>query len=410
MGDGRALPRGWTIALIALAVGLRLAFAVGYWNDKPLTRDEREYLSLARGLTSGAGFVYDEEVYAGGIDPFGRAPAYPAWLALLGAGRSVATETPLAVKVAQSLVGGIGVWLIGLLALRLAGTRAGVAAMAIGAVYPPLVWLPAFVFSEALFWPLGLASVWLFDRAHLASRSSARTRWALAAGLCAGLASLVRSVTIIFLVLAGLWWLWQRRWTPLAALTVGACLVVLPWTARNVDAHGRLVLIATDGGVTFWTGNHPLATGEGDMAANPDIRRAHQQLRAAHPDRTEQSMEPIYWSEATAWIRSSPGDWLRLTLKKAYYLVVPTGPSYTLHSGLYYWSTVVSYVPLLLCSLAAAATGRIRWRATPGLWLLTLAAILIALAFFPQERFRIPVIDPALIVAAAAWWRASEAA
>lgn len=410
MVDGKALPRAWTWGLIVLAVATRLVFAVGYWNDKPLTRDEREYLSLARGLTSGAGFVYDEEAYAGGIDPFGRAPAYPAWIALLGAGRSVVTETPLSVKVAQSIVGGFGVWLIGLLAARLAGSRAGVAAMAIAAVYPPLVWLPAFVFSEAVFWPLGLGSVWLFDRAHAADSPGARTRWALAAGLCAGLSSLVRSVTIIFLVLAGLWWLWQRRWIPLAALTVGACLVVLPWTARNMGVHGRLVLIATDGGVTFWTGNHPLATGEGDMAANPEIRRAHQQLRAAHPDRTEQSMEPIYWSEALQWIRSSPDAWAWLQVKKAYYLVVPTGPSYTLHSGLYYWSTIASYVPLLLCALAAAVTGRIRWRATPGLWLLTLAAVLIAVAFFPQERFRIPVIDPALIVAAAAWWRPSEAA
>lgn len=410
MADGKALPRGWTIGLLALAVVARLVFAVGYWQDKPLTRDEREYLSLARGLTTGAGFVYDDEVYAGGIDPFGRAPAYPAWLAMLGAGRAMETDTPLAVKVAQSLIGGVGVWLIGLLAARLAGQRAGLAAMAIAAVYPPLVWLPAFVFSEALFWPLGLASVWLFDRAHQASTAAARTRWALAAGLCAGVASLVRSVTIIFLVFAGCWWLWQRRWVPLTALTIGACLVVLPWTARNVGVHGRLVLIATDGGVTFWTGNHPLATGEGDMAANPDIRLAHLALRAQHPDRTEQSMEPIYWAEALRWIRESPGAWLTLQVKKAYYLVVPTGPSYTLHSATYYWSTVLSYVPVLLLAVGAAATRRIRWRATPGLWLLTLAAIAIALAFFPQERFRIPVIDPALIVVAATWWRERDAA
>jgi hypothetical protein len=30
--------------------------------------------------------------------------------------------------------------------------------------------------------------------------------------------------------------------------------------------------------------------------------------------------------------------------------------------------------------------------------------VLLSLAFFPQERFRIPVIDPALIVCAASWW------
>ena len=35
---------------------------------------------------------------------------------------------------------------------------------------------------------------------------------------------------------------------------------------------------------------------------------------------------------------------------------------------------------------------------------MALSAVLLSLALFPQERFRIPVIDPALIVCAASWW------
>ena len=38
------------------------------------------------------------------------------------------------------------------------------------------------------------------------------------------------------------------------------------------------------------------------------------------------------------------------------------------------------------------------------LLLMALSAVLLSLALFPQERFRIPVIDPALIVCAASWW------
>ena len=52
-------------ALIGAAVvGLiaRLAFGLLYWVDKPLTRDEREYLSLARSLAAGRGFVYDADL------------------------------------------------------------------------------------------------------------------------------------------------------------------------------------------------------------------------------------------------------------------------------------------------------------------------------------------------------------
>jgi hypothetical protein len=36
------------------------------------------------------------------------------------------------------------------------------------------------------------------------------------------------------------------------------------------------------------------------------------------------------------------------------------------------------------------------------LFLLAGSAILVCLVFFPQERFRVPVIDPVLIICAAA--------
>lgn len=55
--------------------------------------------------------------------------------------------------------------------------------------------------------------------------------------------------------------------------------------------------------------------------------------------------------------------------RKAFYTMVPTGPSYAVHSARYRVASVASYLPILV--------------------------------FFPQERFRIPVIDPALIVSAA---------
>ena len=53
--------RSRTALLIAAAlvgVVLRLAFGLGYWIDRPLTRDELEYLSLARSLAAGVGFVH----------------------------------------------------------------------------------------------------------------------------------------------------------------------------------------------------------------------------------------------------------------------------------------------------------------------------------------------------------------
>ena len=390
------------LAIVGLAIVLRLAFALGYWADQPLTRDEREYLSLARGLTSGQGFVYDDAAREGGVDPFGRAPGYPAFLALIGAGREVTSSVPAIAQVAQSLVGGVGVWFVFVFARRLAGDRAGLAAALGAACYPPLIWIAAYAFSEAIFWPLGLFVVWLFDRAHHADHARDRIRLSLITGICAGVAVLIRPSMLFFLLLAGPWWVWKRRWVPVAVLALGSLLVIGPWTARNFAAHGRFVLVASEGGVTFWTGNHPLAIGEGDMAANPQIKLAMRALQAQHPDVSEEDLEPVYYREAFAWMRAHPMDWMVLQVRKVFYMIVPIGPSYTLHSPLYFWASVVSYGLVLPLALAGAWRQRRHLSGTPGLWLLVGSAVAVCLVFFPQERFRIPVIDPALLILAGA--------
>ena len=394
--------------LVAAIVGLalRLAFALGYWTGQPLSRDEREYLSLARSLATGHGFTYDAALLAHDPDPFGRAPGYPAFLALAGGGAAVTATVPTAVKVAQACVGAIGVVLIGLVAGRLAGPAAGSAAALIGACYPPLVWIAAYAYSEALVWPLGFVLISLFDRAISERGSKQRVTMILCGGL-SGLTVLIRPSTLFFLLLATTWLLWRRRPALALGLAIGACVVVAPWTARNYREYGRFVAVATEGGVTFWTGNHPLAIGEGDFAANPNLKRESLALRARHPELSEEQMEPVYYGEAFAWIRSHPWRWLTLETHKIFYLLVPIGPSYRLHSLRYYGASLTSYVLLLPAALVGA--WRLSGRATaPGLWLLGASAVVASLVFFPQERFRTPVIDPVLVVCAGALFMPEE--
>lgn len=411
------------IAAALVGLVLRLAFGLGYWVHRPLTHDEREYLALARNLSLGNGFTYDEPVGAGDTLRFGRAPGYPVFLALVGAGSAAADATPARVKIAQSLVGSLGVWLIGWIAWRSAGARAGVAAASIAAIYPPLVWICAYVFSEALSSTIALTAVVLLNRALDRSalpRAQAGTEkrqpaavnananrsvvTAIAAGIMVGAAILIRPAIAFFIPIVVIWLTVRRRRTIAVLIVAGAIAVVGPWTARNAHIYHRLVFVASEGGVTFWTGNHPLATGEGDMAANPAIKVADIEFRRQHPGLTPEQLEPLYYRDAIAYIIAHPMRWLGLLLKKGFYTIVPVGPSYALHSALYRSWSIASYLILLPFAALGGAAWRRRSHPPEALFSLAASAVLVCVLFFPQERFRIPIIDPTLIVCAAFWY------
>lgn len=395
--------RARRLILVAAAVGLllRLGFGLVYWVDKPLTQDEREYLALSASVLDGHGFTYPETHEAGTGQRFSRAPGYVALLAAIGA--RTAPSAPPRVKVVNAVLGAAAVWIIGLIGALSGGPRAGVLAAAIASVYPPLVWLPAYVFSESLYMPLALGCIALLliaqERCQRQGRHGVANALVIAAGLTAGSAALVRSAMLLFVPLAALWFLRRRQWPFALAFCVAAALVVSPWTLRNVQRHGRLIVVAADGGVTFWTGNHPLARGEGDLAANPELKRAEIAFRSAQGTLAAEDLEPRYYADALQRIRENPGWWLRLLAAKAVYTVVPIGPSYTLHSTRYLMASVIAYG--LIAPLGIAGVLRMM-RTGRGIPLLLLAGsvLLTALIFFPQERFRIPVLDPTLIIGA----------
>ena len=387
--------------LVAVAAGLilRLAFSLLYWTDKPLTHDEREYLALAHSLSSGKGLTYDASLDPGTAQQFGRAPGYPFFLALLNAGSVDATSAPGIVQVVQSVLGAIAVWLIGMLALRSGGPVAGAAAAMAAAVYPPLVFISAYVFSEALFCVLGLSAALLLQ-ALIDDRDESRRTQVLSAGFGAltAVGALVRPAMLFFVALAVLWLIARRRLGSAAIAAVTCALLLAPWTVRNFRTYDRFVLIASEGGVTFWTGNHPLARGEGDLAANPAIKTAEIAFRASHPGLTAEALEPLYYADALGWIRTQPGTWAALEMRKLFYLIVPIGPSYALHSARYRAATTIPYVLVLPLAIAGAFVSGTR--KPIALFLLGGATAIMCLMFFPQERFRIPTIDPMLIVAA----------
>jgi hypothetical protein len=407
--------------LVVLGFALRLAFGLGYWLGKPLMKDEEEYLLLASRLATGQGFNYPPPpVSSPPPRHFERPPAFALFLAAVltvtqdplvsGTARgdyqslpASSSGVPTSVKIAQSLVGALGIALIAALAGRAAGPAAAVAAAALAAVYPPLVWICGYVLSEPLYSTLALATVWLLQKA-----GDAAARHQLLAGLgaggLAGAALLTKEAMLFFVPLAALWLIYTRKPALALAMAAGVAVVVVPWIGRNYVVHDRFVLTAAHGGVTLWTGNNPLANGEGDLAANPEMGKARVALENTYPGATNQELDDIYYREVFRFVREHPTRWILLEVKKLFHTFVPIGPSYRLHSHRYHAASIISYGLLVPFAIAGLWT-LFRHGEPSRLWalgLLALSTVAVNLVFFPQERFRIPVIDPAAIVAAAA--------
>jgi len=410
--------RGFVVAALVLGFVLRLAFAFGYWVGKPLTLDEQEYLLLGGSLARGEGARYPGAETGQAARHFERPPGFAALVAaaLVVSGSRIegtpgrqdgfprsSSEVPASIKIAQALLGVLGIGLIAAVAAQVAGRAAAAAAAILAAIYPPLVWICGYVLAEPLYSVLALAVVWLLQRGvQRARRGSALL---LAAGCVAGTAVLTKEAMIFFVPLAAAWLLARRRLAAAVVFCVGVGLVLTPWIAHNYAVYGRFVLTAPHGGVTFWTGNNALSPGEGDLAANPEMGRARVAFEQRHAGASSQELDSAYYQEAFRFILEHPGRWLILLARKLFYTFAPIGPSYRLHSGLYFATSLVSYALIFALGIAGLLKLIIDRRAGGGwaLWLLAASTIVMSLVFFPQERFRIPVLDPALVVGAAAW-------
>jgi 4-amino-4-deoxy-L-arabinose transferase-like glycosyltransferase len=220
------------VVVIALLARLLLAAALGGGFH---FADEIRYVDAARRLWSGAGFGAD----------YDRVPGYPVLLAMLGGPR----QPVLWLRLAQAVLAAGGAALTFVLATRLAGRTAALAAAMVYALDP----LTAF--AAGLLYPEATAAL-LFTAASLAAISAARRdsgAWAAAAGALLGALALFRPVALALAPVAVAWIAVASpgaaaRRAGRTALVVLVWLAVLaPWTYRNYQLRGRIVPIATTG-------------------------------------------------------------------------------------------------------------------------------------------------------------------
>jgi 4-amino-4-deoxy-L-arabinose transferase-like glycosyltransferase len=221
----------WLVSLVIVGAALRILY--GVTANVPLDiGDQQQYKMIADHF--GAWWHSADAV---------RTPGYPAFLAALGwmgLGDS-------GVQIVQALGLSGGCYLIALAAARVGGLPAARAAAALGAVYVPLITLPALILPDALAAALLAASFFAMAEGHRDPRSM---RWVVMSAVALALGVLVRpNLVIVFPVLL-VWWLFVRRGlgarvVAVVAVAVAALLIFSPWVIRNVDVRGSASPLGT---------------------------------------------------------------------------------------------------------------------------------------------------------------------
>jgi 4-amino-4-deoxy-L-arabinose transferase-like glycosyltransferase len=247
------------LALTALGLVVRLVYALGVMGGREVRGDGRQFHFLAEVLAGEGRYLQPFRfLFQNGtaIPTAEKPPLFPAVLALPAA---LGLDTVNAQRVISCLMGAAAVALIGLLARRVAGLRAGIVAAAIAAVYPPLVMLDASLRSESLYAPLIALCLLLAYRL----RDQPTARRAAPLGVAIGLAALTRSEALLLIVLlaAPLVWLLPpgARLRPALAIVAGCAVVVAPWLARNWIVFDRPAAISTNEGGLLAGANCPAA-------------------------------------------------------------------------------------------------------------------------------------------------------
>ena len=411
----------------------RIDFARGFWKSLAVICGIALLLRLlnvfqtfqvptsAQLMGDAAGyFAWATEIADGnwlGDETFYQAPLYPYFLALLVKVFGIGVT---GLRVAQAVLGSLGVAAIGIATRKLVDQRTGLIAAAMLTLYPPAI------FYDGIIQKAALASALLcgFLLACAYFQASFQKSTAILAGITLGLLMLTRENALLWLPLIPAWMLFRFPETPLRTRLVAACLfglgvavVLFPVAARNASFGGEWSPTTFQAGPNFYIGNNlqangvytPLVAGHGI----PGFERADAERLAqeeAGRELTPREVSQFWMSKAWQEIRQAPLQWLQLMGIKLLMTVnrfeVPDVESLQVYresslplrllTPLWHFGVLA---PLAVWGLVIS---RDQWRTWSLSYLLILSMGAAIAGFFILGRYRLPLVPLLLPFAAMA--------
>jgi 4-amino-4-deoxy-L-arabinose transferase-like glycosyltransferase len=386
------------LALIVRLVGTHLFEGLSAPPNGTAFYDGVEFEQLARSLVE-----HGRYAIGNGAPTSFRAPGLPFLVA--GVYAVAGSGNYLAAHVALCVIGALVVLPTYILGRGLAGRMAAMSSAALVAVIPNIAYYSIHFSSEPLYTLALLSSLAMLVSSMLRERSCLT----MLSGILLGVAALARPVGVYFVPFfaAALWVAFPHRQAARAVLlfTAGTAIAVVPWTVRNYLVHDRLLLIASNGGSTFWGSNNSV------IAHDPRLRGEWISTRILRGrdspiDRVpnEVDRDRLEFEEGKRWVKSHFGEATTLLWWKTFKLWTPfpTTPNraFRLGSALGFLLFAPFVIPGAFQLARAQGPARRLFLVTTAPVVGTAAA---ALVFYGSIRFRSP-IEPILIIWACTWF------
>ncbi len=369
--------------ILVLAFSSRM---VGDWMDSV------RYLSVARNINVGRGF---SEYY--GIPTAFVPPIYPYFLAGM---YRIFGPHPFAVQLFQVLLGAMVCLAIYRMASILFGHRAGILAMAVSALYPELLVMTGYLYTETLYMAL---SSWSF--VFMLEGMSAKGRWRdwIMGGILFGLGLLTRHVLLFFPIFLGVLFLVFRKtrmhFKKLLAFAFIAYALLVPWTIRNYSVFHAFVPVATGGGGEFWVGSY--VPYEGKFHYLETREQIRQLTRGA---KNEVEKDRMLVAAGLKNIVKHPYRYVLISMKKWFrfffqiYENMPTGkPRIT--NTLIWIGLALCYYPILVLSCLGVYWNREKWTFLLPVYGILVYSSLLSAVVHAVPRYRIPLMPFFILLA-----------
>lgn len=348
-GHGMSAP---AVRLYLLAFGVRVAFVA--IAGKLVVPDTYEQEDMALAALSGHGFSY--ELLGTEYQAYGP-PLYTLVSALV---YGLAGHLPWALVVFDAAISSTTVPIVHAITRRLFHPRAALLAGILAALHPALLVyagkLHELNVEIALAAGIVLCAIWWLERGG----------WPEAVTLAAFTAvGAMGRPTFLFVALPIAAWSLFRPAARRAVLTrvgLAAALVVvglLPWTAYVSSLYGRPIFFNVTGGIVFWYGNNPAATGSGiDASGRPVFDSIPADLRAGVSHTDALSADAALRDAAWAYIRSDPLAFVVRTGTKLVYFWTVSPSAGALYPALWRSAYLIYYAGIVTLAAIGVVTRR----------------------------------------------------